>query len=686
MLSYQQNRHESCDATAKLLLHGPPQICHSYLLLFLSTLHREWCFASLPNYCFHHQNRSHPPPPPLATLLNSPPTLRQAAGPVQAVHACPQLGDYFVAVLASGGVAFYQGGLKRVAHCDAAGGGDDGGGSAVNARPKAVWSGVRGNKVLVLENIGAATDRVTTFALAVGGGASEQPSSSNSSSSRRSKATSGGGSAGGPVSASVTLVSSHLLTKPSRAAAGTGQHEAEAGEGEAEASPSASACSAAFLGRDDTIAGGGGGRSVIAVAWRTSSGPVWTKVVVGAGGAAEEFARTTETSGSGSRDACDGNGNGAAVSALPSNGHGTPKSSKSKLKKSAAGGAHRLAVVSGGRGSVAAGWARVPAIAAADGGRLLVHGGGGGGGGASPRLAVWDVTYGVLLEDGVAPEVSIDGSGGGGGGPPPSSSVERQARAVGMKVSGDGAHLALAVAGRVIVCPVPVKAAGTLASLLRRKRPAPSCVPGGGSLSAGGMAFPSVDLAGSAAASKLLEQTGTLEAGDWEAGVVTPFRAAEAAVVRSLRDAARRKDGGAFERILLEHVQQRAAAAAGERPSGGEASGDGAVSVRGNGRKKRRRDGPAAGGDYSAGIVAAAVELCLSNPGAKLWGALAVLVRSGGVSARHHRGLVAAIVEHASAELLEEVSRNAVACGAAAKRSCSQRQASGCWLIWSSAS
>lgn len=224
-----------------------------------------------------------------------------------------------------------------------------------------------------------------------------------------------------------------------------------------------------------------------------------------------------------------------------------------------------------------------------------------------------------------------------------------------MKVSGDGAHLALAVAGRVVICPIPVKAAGTLASLLRRKRPN-SGVEGGGRL-----AFPSVDLAGSASASKLLEQTGSVEAGDWEAAVVTPFRAAEEEVVRSLRDAARRKDGGAFERVLQEHLQQRMAAAAGGSSSG-EVSGNGVVSGGGDGgRKKRRRDGPAAAaGGYSAGVIAAAVELCLANPEAKLWGALAVLVRSGGVSARHHRGLVTAIVEHASGELLEEVSPGAV--------------------------
>eukprot|EP00903_Cladosiphon_okamuranus_P009379 g8943.t1 len=576
----------------------------------------------------------------------------QATGPVQAVHACPLLGDYFVAVLASGGVTFYQGGLQRMAHCDAAGGGDDGAGSAVDARAKAVWSGVRGNKVVVLENMGAAADRVSTFALAVERGPSEQPSSS---SSRRTKAddaadaaVAGRSSTGGPVSASVTLVSSCLLTKPSRAPpSGSGEDQAEVGEGEI----SASACSAAFLGRDNAIpgGGGGGGSTVIAVAWRTSSGPVWTKVIVGAGGAQEEFARPAGTQEpANSHHASDGKGNGV-VSMSPSNGHGTAKPGKSKAKKPAAGAAH---VPSGGKGSVAAGWARVPAIAAADGARLLVHSGGGGG--AGPRLAIWDATYGVLLEDGAAPEVSTDDA------VPPPQSGEKQTRAIGMKVSGDGAHVALAVAGRVVICPVPVQAAGTLASLLRRKRPSSGVKGGGGSLgnvSGGGVAFPSVDLDGRAPASKLLEQTGTLEAGDWEAAVVTPFRAAEAEVVRSLRDAARRKDGGAFELALREHLQQRAAAAGAGGQSSGEVSGDRVVVSSGGdgGGKKRRRNGRAAAGGYSAGIIAAAVELCLANPHAKLWGALSVLVRSGGVSARHHRGLVTAIVEHASGELLEEV-------------------------------
>lgn len=555
---------------------------------------------------------------------------------MHAVHACPQLGDYFVAVLATGAVSLYQGGLQRVAHCDAAGKGNDGAG----ARSKAVWSGLRGNRVTVLENTGTGSDRITTFTLTIG-----EVAAGVSSSSRRTHPSGSGGSvdsapAVGALPAVVTLVSSHVLTKPSLSTLGGVEDEGSVGE------EAASACSAAFLGRES--GGGGGGRSVVSVAWRTSRGPMWTRVVVGAEGATEEFSRPAGKVATtvGSHHASSTlNGNGVVLSASPSNGHGSPKSSKSRSKaKNLATG--RGAVVSGGKDRTAISWSRVPAIAAADGGRLLVH----SGGEMNARLAVWDAAYGVLLEDEVAPEDS-SGGGGGSGGASSFSSSGRDGKSVRMKVSGDGAHLALAVAGRVLICPIPVKAAGTLASLLRRKRPSSS--EAGSPLVAGSRAaFPSVDLARSAPAWKLLDQTGAPEAGEWEATVVTPFREAQAKVVRSLEEAAYRKDGDAFEGVLREHLQQeqqRASLVGGGEPAGGEVSSDG--------RKKRRRGGGRDGEDCSAGIVAAAVELCLANPDAKLWGALAVLVRTGGVSARHHRGLVAAIVDYASPELLEEVSR-----------------------------
>ncbi|CAM9842245.1 unnamed protein product [Ectocarpus sp. 12 AP-2014] len=522
------------------------------------------------------------------------PLSSQAAGPIQAVHACPRLGDYFVAVLAPGGVVLYQGGLQRAAHCDAAGGGggDDSGGSAGDSSTRVVWSGVRGDRVLVLENTCAATDRVTTFSLSVGG--------VGSSSVRRDDAS----AAAADVPASVTLVSSHILTKPS---GGGGSQDGER----------AAATSAAFLGRDS--GGSGEGRSVISVAWRTSSGPVWTKAVIGAGGVTEEFTRRAGGAKvAGSRRATEYNGNGV-VSVSSSNGHGTPKA---KPKKPAG---NQSSV---GEGSGAA-WASVPAIAAADGGRLLIHSGSGGD--ASPRLAVWDSSYGVLLEDGVAPEFSSDSGTGG-------SASRSSGRAVGLKVSGDGAHLAIAAAGKVLVCPLPAQAAGTLASLLRRKRPSPSAIGGSTIIPAGrGSSFPSIDLSRSVPASTLLGKTGAVEARKWEAAVVVPFREAEAGVVRSLQEAARREDIEAFEQVLRDHQE------------GGSCSSDGRGE---DGRKKRQRGD---GGGFSAGVVAAAVGLCLANPDAKLWGGLGVLVRSGGVSARHHRGLVAEIVEHASPELLEEV-------------------------------
>lgn len=534
----------------------------------------------------------------------------QASGAVQAVHACPQLGDYFVAVLSSGGVALYQGGLQLVARCDEATGGSVSA-SPANAKTraragaqvhaKAVWSGVRGNKVLVLENIGA-TNRITTFVL------SAPPPQ------RRANASTGAADVAS-ASASVTLVSSHALTKPLSLTGAPEEEEA-----------STTACAAAFLGGE-----GEGGRGVVSVAWRTSRGPAWTKVVLDAAGAREELARPVATMAAAAMVECNGNGSGGV-----SNGHGgSPKKASSRSKKSAE---------AGDSGGVD-GWGSVPAVASADGGRLLVHSGG-----ATPRLAIWDASYGVLLDDDGAP-----GSDAGG---------KAVGKAVSMVVSGDGAHVGISAAGRVLICPLPVKEAGTLASLLRRKRPSSSSAVataaaaggggGGGGLS--GLAFPSVDLARNGPASSLLGRSGALEAAEWEAAVVTPFREAEAKVIQSLHTAARWKDRDAFERVLREHGQRRAsaAAAAGGVPSGDVA--EGGVGEGGQeGRKRRRRREEREGADYSPGVVAAAVELCLKNPEAGLWNSLAVLVRSGGVSARHHRGLVASIVEHASPELLEEV-------------------------------
>lgn len=529
---------------------------------------------------------------------------------MQAVHACPQLGDYFVAVLASGVVGFYQGELQRVGQCDSAGGGGEGAGATPKARTKTVWSGVRGNKLLVLENNGV-TERIVTFVLAV------PPSSP-----LRRTAGGGGQGAAGAAKASVALVSSHVLPKPSLpaglAAAGGGASAGAVDLGTARAfsglRKTAEACSATLLsGR----AGGGG--SMLSVGWRTPHGPVWTKVAVGASGAREEFSRPAAPVAAVVRG-------GAVVAngASADDGHGSlvngHRNVRAKVTKSV-GGNH--AVVPGGAGVAERG--SVPAIAAADGGRLFVHSGG-----ANPRLLTWDATYGVLLEDGEAPELTHGGAGN-----------VRAGRAARMLVSGDGAHLALAVASRVVICPLPVKRVGTLASLLRRERPALTLAD-----VAGGPAFPSVDLARSAPALGLLEHTGALKEGAWES-VVTPFREAEADVIRSLRDAARRKDGDSFEGILREHAQRRGGRAVTRGGVGGRVSTE-------KGGKKRRRN-VVERCDYSAGVVAAAVELCLANPDAELWCALAVLVRSGAVSARYHRDLVATVAEYASPELLEEV-------------------------------
>lgn len=557
---------------------------------------------------------------------------------MQAVHACPQLGDYFVAVLSSGGVALYQGGLQLAARCgEAAGGSLPASPPNANTRAranapargsaqlpaKAVWSGVRGNKVLVLENIGA-TDRITTFVMSV------PPSQ------RRTNVSAG--TDGTSATASVTLVSSHVLAKPSslavRASVGT------TGAGAPEEEAFATACAAAFLGGE-----GEGGRGVVSVAWRTSRGPAWTKVVLDAAGAREELARPVAAAAAAMIDAMvQSNGNGIGSVGDPvgvvSNGHGgSPKKISARSKKSAEAGD------SGG----AVGWGSVPAVASADGGRLLVHSGG-----ATARLSIWDAAYGVLLDDEGAPGSEVGGNAAG----------KAVGKAVSMAVSGDGAHLGISAAGRVLICPLPVKEAGTLASLLRRKRLSSSssvakatAAAGGGGGGLSGLAFPSVDLAKNGLASSLLERSGALEAAEWEAAVVTPFREAEAKVIQSLHAAARWKDCDAFERVLREHGQRRASAAAAAAAGGGSVDvADGVVGERGQERRKRRRRREEREGeDYSPGVVTAAVELCLKNPQAGLWNSLAVLVRSGGVSARQHRSLVASMVEHASPELLEEV-------------------------------
>ncbi|CAM9728561.1 unnamed protein product [Laminaria digitata] len=559
--------------------------------------------------------------------------------PYCSVHACPQLGDYFVAVLSSGGVALYQGGLQLAARCDEAAGGalsvspanakarsNAKSNAKASVHAKAAWSGVRGNKVLVLENIGA-TDRVTTFVLSV-------PTPQRRTSA--SAGADGAGAANASASASVTLVSSHVLTKPLSLAGGSVGAAAGGGAGAPEEEEaSLTACAAAFLGGE-----GEGGRGVVSVAWRTSRGPAWTKVVLDAAGAREELARPVATAAAAMVDAMvESNGSGFGEVGGPvvsvSNGHGgSPKKVSARSKKSAEAGD------SGGAGR----WSSVPAVASADGGRLLVHSGG-----ATPRLAIWDAGYGVLLDDDGAPGSEVGGNAAG----------KAVGKAVSMAVSGDGAHVGISAAGRVLICPLPVNEDGTLASLLRRKRPSFSsavatAAAAGGGVGPSGLAFPSVDLARNGPASSLLGRSGALVAAEWEAAVVVPFREAEAKVIQSLHGAARRKDRDAFERVLREHGQRRASAAA----AAGGGSSDVAEGVVGEGgqegRKRRRRREGRDGEDFSPGVVAAAVELCLKNPGAELWNSLAVLLRSGGVSARHHRGLVASIVKHASPELLEE--------------------------------
>lgn len=585
---------------------------------------------------------------------------------MQAVHACPQLGDVFVVVLVSGAVFLYRGRLDSLARCDPSGEPDNGGGGVAAA--EVVWSGVRGKRVLVLYKKGAEA-RINIFVLSLS--AKRVPNS------------------GMPaiVSASVTLASSHALPKPSIEAGCTAGTTADTLAVISSVDEGAEAYSAAWRTGSD---------GVLSVAWRSPRGAVWTKVVVSASGAREEFARSLSGTHSTAPAmvACAG----GAVAAL-CNGH-SPGEKKKSLKKAkskhGAKGAtsNQLVEHASSNGALAC---RVevahqcfPVLAGADGGRLLVHSGG-----TRPRLTIWDATYGVLLDDGESPEVTavtvVEDAGAVAG-----------RKAVSMTVSADGAQLALALGGKVVVCPLPVKETGTLASLLRRKRPATMLTATTTTTIAtaadvfrlsANQVFPAVDLGrSSSAAHVLLQKTGVFADEEWEAAVVSPFRAKESAVIKALQDAAHRKDADAFERVLREHLQeqrqqqqqqQRAVPdgeikAEGRDPEhtttasgsptpevvgkhggggvdeGKEFSTDVASSRWEQGRYNRRR-ALLKGCSCSAQVLSAAIDLCISNPEANLWNALGLLLRSGGVSARNHRGLVAAIMKSGPQELLEEV-------------------------------
>lgn len=531
-------------------------------------------------------------------------------------------------------MCLYQGGLEPIAQCDPS---PIPSPSAVAAAAKTevLWSKVLGRRVLVLIKCGASA-RISTFALNV----SAKP----------------GAERGAPsvVSGTVTLASSHALARPS-----LGEGPAFA-EGDTSLDEQMEACSA------ECLANTGG---VFSVAWRSRRGVVWTKVVISASGVREEFTRPIGTP----RLMVEGWAGGAddAVLAL-CNGHKPDSKSpnKSKSKKRDEGMSTNVSV------GADIGRQDLPMLANADGGRLLVHSGG-----PSPRLAMWDATYGVLLDDYEAPEMT--------------ASVESPAKgkATSIVVSGDGSHLAVASGGKVVVCPLPVKEGGNLASLLRRKHPAalvPERSDGTGTPTVfrihSNPCFPAVDLTAnsSAAAGALLRKTGVVAPKEWERTVVSPFRKEESAVVKALEDATRRKDGGGFERVLRQHAQQRALAekeqlcehssttnitvassAAQTAKDAGKHEG-GSVGIGRNrgskhvaslrwehGRSNRRRPW-----SCSARVLSAAVELCILNPEANLWNALGLLVRSGGVSAREHRGLVMAVVKDGPQELLEEV-RNA---------------------------
>lgn len=522
----------------------------------------------------------------------------QADGAVQAVHACPRLGDYFVAVLVSGAVALYQGELRRVAYAAENVGKSAKRSMEPRSEPerlaRVVWSGVFGGTLAVLAKVGI-TERLTTFALSL-----------DSSSAR-----------GSAAAASVTLISSHVLTKPAwpKEVAVSPAPDTQDGK--------PSACSAAFLREIGWRPGDG---ILMVVAWRTPQGPLWTKIVVDARGIREKFARSAVPVSAVETSAIHGAPNGVVTAAV-TNGH-KKTSGHDRIKSVPT----KQMLMAGGLGSGAGMFSSIPAVADADGGRLFVHSGG-----AYPRLSVWDAVYGILLEDDRAPGTAEFGA-----------ECARRNRAASLMVSGEGSYLAIAMAGRVLVCPVPVRDAGTLSSLLRRKRPSSAveaAIPRGLA-----RAFPAIDLARNASAAGLLDNTGAVEPSTWDAGVVTPFRDAETRAIRLLEGAARRKDSRSFKRIVQEHLQHLRTGVA--VISGDDSTDAGGAETGEDGRRKRRRGE----GNLTVGAVTTVgVELCLAHPKAALWDALPILLESGGVSARQHGGLVKGVIEHAP-HLLEMVS------------------------------
>lgn len=554
----------------------------------------------------------------------------QAEEKVQAVHGCPQLGDFFVVVLVTGVVMLYQGNLEALARCDGKGTTDRGDSASKGdegAYSNVLWSGLLGENIFVLEKR-EGTTCINTFHMSVPKSCRGQSSTSGSSRQAASVTTETSDLA---VRASVTLVSSHVLGKPSS--------PAESGVG-GNTNERTCACSAAILF--------GAKSGVILVAWRSPRGPLWTKVTVSASGVREELSRPADMG----RSAPTTVPNSPTCGASGGDGHDLDKAAcRSKGER---GKNHELVdAANGGEES-----RRSPTVAAAGGGRLFVHSGG-----TNPRLSSWDATYGVLLDEGEAPEyqlgetTAVQGNTSG-------------AKAVTMVVSDDGAQLALAVGEQVIWCALPVMGPGTLASLLRRKRPTTDialAIDAGEAMTQTQRGlFPSVDLMRSTSATQLLDRTGITETRKWEIAVLDPLRRRESEVIHALEEATRRRDAEAFMRIIQhgegglkapEKPAQTRSAEVGSitcvKSTGDEAGG--APSPGEQEAKKRQRDA-CQGMKILPRILSTAVELCLTNPGANLWCALRMLIQSGGISARHHRGLVPVIIDHGPPDLLEEVS------------------------------
>ncbi|CAM9331382.1 unnamed protein product, partial [Choristocarpus tenellus] len=572
----------------------------------------------------------------------------KAPGVVQAIHPCALLGDALVVVAETGIVSLFTGTLSESGRATTAASN-----GAEGTAFKVVWSGVQGKTVALLEEKeGGGGERMSLFSVC--------PAPSSSNSTKRSE--------GAPA---VLLSASYPLEKPpshiTRDNLGSGVGTQGRG---GDADSLARVCSAELHGMEEDATQKTPVDLTISVAWRTCIGSVWTKInLCNTAGPRLEFARQI--------------GPSLAPLSLPppppvasaDAAGGTLSTKKAKLSKNA-----KLRCIKEKQGGDSKPEGQLVSsfntcdstpllLATGVRSQLIVYSGSNSNNSNGNRvpalLSMWDTKYGVLLEANEAPlgDWNLRNNG-----------VEGRTLWECMEVSGDGEYLALAETKGVIVCPLPARAgAGTLASILRHGQrrgvgavgvKESACRSNMEATDWRGMpsVFPTIDFNHNADAKSLLQHPQPLGSGEWDP-VVRKFQNVEAKIVESLSAAAAVGDWKAFDQALEEHRLHGMGLDGGQGSSGDPEAGAGTEMVVGrtNGvRRKRGRGGKGVHGrvGYSSVVVSKVVELCMLYPEAELWSSLEKLVRSGGVSARHHQGMVGVLLKHAPSSLLEEVLAN----------------------------